>query len=1800
MKTFNRILAAVTAILSLGFATSCSKDFQEISDLVLGRCLQPLNLSAKVSNGQTVTFNWDVTKDADEFILEVYEDKEMTTLAFSETIKPSEVPVTKYMDVDMTYYFRVMARSSKKDDSKWGVYESSIKTFAVKSNLYMEVADRAATSIKLAWTADPEVDRIEYAVVGSEEYSSYALTADDIEAGSATIEGLAPSSEYDMVLYFSSANRGQVDVWTLPDPDGLTKVSTSAALAQAITDGANILLSMDGSPYTIGADLATGFDVSKGVKIYGEGAVDGTMPVIYGQLNITDAFDGGDLYFEGVEFNGKDNVCGFLIQHKNGAVNDGLAINSIIYRNCIITGYSKGLMYEWGKTVNVGEFTFDSCDIHAVNADGSNGGDGFDIRNASKIDKLNFINNTIYNGFRTFLRIDANPVIGDLKFENNTIMNLSFVDNTNNAGLFGFQTSPTSFSFKKNLIMNMTGKSILASANTKYTPAGNLNVNAAENYFYNLVETFFTDNFTMAAAAGSILESDPCFNSKGGVFNIVAASPISGKNIGAPKWWNEYVEAPEDLTMKTLEGPHTWDFNNAVYFSSDFNKSKVRDYLLFGVEQNKILLTDGVLSFTAPATTTKKGVPTDGYLAFQVDKPGSVVIKAADPANVGGHFVVGVGPVNGSAITIKGGVAAMADMDKAQKILVKDITEESLVYIFPSNAIDLVQLAWSADTAAVNTALSAPAPVAKPATVTAGDPEDVTISWEPVENAASYSVVFSGKTYIVEEGESYTIAASVVGMLDAGSYKVEVYANPGKNDIYNTMSEAGTAAFAVQPAGGEAPSSDLIVSSVEELRNAIDAGKDAITLKYSDTPYEIGALTVTTPLHLYGQTNGDKKTPVSASFTISGELGGSFILNNLDITNETVSVIIEDKANAPIVDTVAVLNCNIHGTKALYDNSGKAASDAQVLLIKGNLVDNCSAGADFIDLRTGAHHTVVIANNTFANSCRTFIRTDAVHELNYLTVRRNTFYKVATNSSSKDNNGIFHVRSAAGAGLMEYKVTDNLFYSILIDEEPSNAAGFPKFRSKTGVDPVTVVNNYFYNCEDREEKAAYSFWSFFTKEAATAGGGAILPSDPCKKAESGDYTLVNGVAMNANVGDPRWNPMSGSVPSSDITVKNVDEFLTAISAGKSTITLAAGQYDLTGVSADVTEVSNGKITLVNSLNLVGEKSAEFIGGIIFKAGVENFSASNITFNGAKTVDNVFEVAEAAVDMKKFSLQNSTVKDYKNRLFYIGQEASVASIEFSRNIVSGSEGADFTSGDFIDIRKGTARAIQFRGNTVYNAVRTFARIDANVVLNSFNVENNTFYNLCYVDSKDNNGIFHVRATSLDESAYIVRHNIFAGMHRAAETPSNANGYPKLVSTNTASKIPSFKHNYYYDLDTESESYSFWTMRKNADGETVCVVPAEVATTGYGIVLTESPFKNAANGDFTLVNALAASENVGDPRWNKAPSNPGAAFECASVEEMAMAISAGKTNILLTGSTYDFIASEDAAFASGVLQVTGDLTINGKLSHGVKPTVIGGFKVLTTEGGLVLNNLHLVGTKVNADDSKTVIGNMVDIDATAVLSKITLKDNDIESFGNRLISGSGESTDGVITVTGNYVTGFGTGGDFIDFRKGTVSSIKVSSNTFANGIRTFIRCDAGVVCGAISIENNTFYNLGSVDSKDNNGILHIRSTKATSNPRQIVVKKNIFAAMHRAVEEPTNAAAGFPHLISKTSAAIAVPMITDNLFYDIDEADPYSWWTYLPEGSESAKATILTTSPFVDPSNGKYTVTSAYKGYGDLRW
>ncbi|MEE3376549.1 MAG: DUF4957 domain-containing protein, partial [Candidatus Cryptobacteroides sp.] len=1155
MKKLRIFTYAATAFIALAAISCANKEkFDEVTELSLVRCLTPMNLEAKVNAnlGDVVTFSWDVAKDAQSYVLSVYTDAALSDVFFSETLEPSQVPYTVKLDADATYYFTVVAKNANKDDSKVADYGKAIKTYAVKDNLYMKLVGRSSTSVSLAWSKDvpdfEEVDRLVYRLPGDEDTEgTHVLTDDEITNATVTVEDLIPGMEYEFILYFKSATRGQVNAWTAVSTEGMTEVSSLDGLQNGIkTQGAKLYLKLAGSPYDIEA-----LDITNGFSLVGEVDTDGNRPVLTGELHIADAWAGENLYFENITFDGSPTATspsgfGFALQNKNGGSVKGKNIGDISYVNCVITNYTKGLIYEWGNDMALGDVAYDSCEITNLNEDGTQGGDVFDIRQATTIKSLSFVNNTIVQGMRTFVRLDAGA-LGALKFENNTLYNLCFVDNTNNAGIFGLQIVPSSFSFKKNLFLGMTGKSTLESANAKYKTADDMSVAASDNYFWGLpvgddgAVSFFTANFTAAQAGATILEDSPCYNAAGGYFNILVTSDIAGKGIGASKWWTPFVEEPEDLTMTLVPVPHTWNLGNAKYFSGSIKKEMVRDYLFVsGSESLPIVADGGMLKFQSPVVVNRQGVPQHNFVAFHTDKPGSLVIKADSPADYTGHLVVGVGNLEGTSIALKGGASALAEQGNATKILITSITEESIVYVYPSGPVSLAQLAWSDDLTPVNTALPTPEPKADPASITAGDATDIVITWEPVENAASYSVVFNGKSNAVKENE-FVIGSTTTGMLDAGSYKVEVYANPAADDIYNTESAAGVATFAVLPKGG-GDETELVVKNVEELNAAIAAGKDAITLAAG--LYDLGgALTVTAPLALKGQ----EGAVVMGGFKLSGEVG-TFSTENLTVQANGLDIFLSLDAEAGVVASeVKIVNTVIDGfTKSVIYASNTADKFAiDDIVFSGVEVYNQGTGQGMFDLRNGKYQVFVLENSTLTKG-RDFLRIDGSCQLNTVLVKNNTMYNLNT---SKNGNGIFYVR----ADVSLYRVEKNL----LLGMTSGTVIG------KTGAKVPVMSGNYYFDCNDD-----VFFTGIMDKETALGGQGVMLTVDPVKDAAAGNFNLVNGVVMSAGVGAPKWNPATVPATSGDFfKVTSADEFHAAIDAGKSDILFAAGEYDLS--TADI-------------------------------------------------------------------------------------------------------------------------------------------------------------------------------------------------------------------------------------------------------------------------------------------------------------------------------------------------------------------------------------------------------------------------------------------------------------------------------------------------------------------------------------------------------------------------------------------------------------------------------------------------------
>jgi len=1414
-KLFKNIIIAAILVMG-GLYVSCTSVTDELTELSLTRCLEPLNLEHTISNGDSVIFGWDLVTGADHFALQVaIGQKDFENNLYKDlTVSADSVPYGIKLIPDTTFFFRVQAQADNgKEPSKWAEYIDTIATYAVRSNLNLQVTERTANSISLSWDQDPEVTHITY-TPRDEAQTRYTLTAEDIAAGTATITGLSASTSYTVGLYFQSANRGELSLYTMPAFDGSEAVvSDLAGLQAAFADKApKVRLTMEGSPYELGQ-----VDLLKDMEIYGEEAADGTRPVILGEVHInTDSLD--HFYSEGIEWNGNEYEFGFPIQIKNGGGLSDVQIGSITYKNSTITGYSKGLIYEWSQTFNLGTYTVDGCTISNI-LTGS--GDGFDLRQATTVGTINFLNSTIYNSFRSFVRIDDPVTLSTgFNFRNNTLMGLcTTVEGTGNRGIFAFQTESAKGKIKieDNIFLNMTDFSTFIGTNAANLAAADMTI--AGNYFYNVAETFFNDKCTEASATaggGSVLGSDPCYNSEGMIFNITNSNVLSA-GAGDPRWLVEYVEPPIDNELPLIEGAKTWDLTDASVFSGEMKVTQVKDQLRFIVsEENTILLEDGLIKFTAEGVTNPAGAVTAGGLEFHVDKPGSVLIKTADYDDItGNHVVVSL---NG---TVKGGAATQVNYGTVQKIIVTDIAEETPIYLYASGPIAIESLAWSNDTTQVNTALPTPENVtAAPAAMVQGEATDIVITWDEVENAGSYSVSFNNGASETVDGTTYTVPASQTGFLQPGSYSVRVFANPAEGDIYNTQSSAGYVSFAVLAGGGQG--GGTTVTTADELFNALSAGVGEITLEAGTYDFtsvtatglsEDGVYTVSGDLSL----TGDGNVTVIGAFKL-GAGAGNITLDGISFSgnNGAIGNFLEDVEGETNASSITIRNCVLTGySKSIIYNS-KDNSAVGDLVISNNLIHDNGTGQGAFDFRKGSATSIILENNTLYNGCREVMRVD-IDVTGKVTIANNTF----ANIPGGNKRGYARFNKSVNGGI---EVSNNLYLNIpgstdgVLDAEQN----YP-FMSDIAENTVTFSNNFFYQVGNNW------FAGDIDEATATANGGAVLPASPVENIASGEFTLTNAVLMAKQVGDPRWNPQADIPATSTIEVNSMEELVNAIASGANDFTLNAGTYDFRGSISE-----DGVFTPTSDLTLRGNGDVTVIGAFKLGAGVSNLTLSGIHFDGSnKSLGDFISDVDGETNAQSVIIRNCEISNYNKSIIYISKEGSIISgaVEIAGNLIH-----DMGTGQgTFDIRKGSVGSLVLTNNTIYNGCRDVVRADTDV-LGSLSAVNNTFSG---ITGGNSNGFFYVRSHT---TGINIANNIFINM------PAYKMMHDTAYKNN--SEVISIANNFYFNVGETWFSGSFTQDMGIANG---------------GAVLTESPVKAAANGDFTVTDATVKAAGAGDGRW-----------------------------------------------------------------------------------------------------------------------------------------------------------------------------------------------------------------------------------------------------------------------------------------------------------------------------------------------
>ena len=808
MNYKNILKVSLVALTGLAVLSGCAKkEFVEITEISLARCLEPQNLSARVdaTAGDIVTFGWDVNKDAGGYELVVYTDEEMTRMEDSYALNPSEVPFTVRLTADQKYWFTVQAykvdeNGDKKPEtlSHIAVFDGSVKTYAVKDNLYLEVTGRSTSSVSLAWSNEvsdyKEVTTLSAVPVKGGKTVKKELSSADAAAAAATVDGLDPSTEYQITLFYMSASRGTVDTWTKAEKGSAVTITSSEELKSAVEAGGTYYIPYSDTPYSMSTAKP-----AEGLTLIGELGPDGSKPVVAGKVELTASLTEADaeLYFENIKFDGSANSR--IVEHTGGSP----VVKSITFVNCEITNFLAGFFYgNNDNVVKIGTFTFDSCDMYGIIG---SGGDAFDIRKTTEIDKVVFLNNTMYDGIRTLFRIDASDAIkiGLIDFENNTVKNIATMDDGNNRGIFAIRV-PHDMTLKNNLFLFEDGgktgddvdKAQLFQDNANTVEPSTLI--ASGNYSYAQGKDFFKK--VSAQAAGFVtMNVDPCYNSKGNFFQLAAQDLIENK-VGASKWWIQYVEKPEDLTQHVITEAHTWNLQDASLFAGDVKNSRVRDELMLMGTEATPLNADGAISFKQASVLTRKGVPTEGYVSFKVNAPGSVDMLLSDPEKTGSSVVVALYDDNG--LTVLGGAVASSANPEVQKVVVPKVQGEGTIYLYATGAVSIVKLAWSEDTLALDKVLETPKPAVEPVTLTEGDETEVTITWDAIPNADHYVVVFNKRTQDPQTETSFTVPAEDIAALKAGLYTFTVQAFPAETDLYYQASEKGNASFAIQPKGG--------------------------------------------------------------------------------------------------------------------------------------------------------------------------------------------------------------------------------------------------------------------------------------------------------------------------------------------------------------------------------------------------------------------------------------------------------------------------------------------------------------------------------------------------------------------------------------------------------------------------------------------------------------------------------------------------------------------------------------------------------------------------------------------------------------------------------------------------------------------------------------------------------------------------------------------------------------------------------------------------------------------------------------
>lgn len=399
MKKIYRNTGLIIGLLAILLLGACKEKIDPIVDeLDFDRAFTPVGLSAQISNITTVTLTWDVVKNAENYVIEIYDGIEIlpTKLLHTANVAADITTLSYLLPAGDTWFSaRIKALSSLDGvaESKW----LAIDFKTAPENLFAGYTSimTGLGAVTVNWAPGTTATALAFHNGTSE--ISYPLTAGEIASGIKVMTGV-PNGDYEIRLMNSTFVRGRTNLLlegdAMLDPGG----DLNAAI-DALPSG-GVLILTNGEKY----GMSEPDTVRVSVKI--RGLYPDNLPTIYlvtgggnHMFDIDPAMTPSDsLVFENVDISCSYDDAG-LLKHR-GIIDQELTamnIGKIRFLNCTIRNSGRSAIRlrgnAAGQTINLVEFNgcimYDfAFDSHYGVLNGAATGNFINIK---------FINSTVFN-----------------------------------------------------------------------------------------------------------------------------------------------------------------------------------------------------------------------------------------------------------------------------------------------------------------------------------------------------------------------------------------------------------------------------------------------------------------------------------------------------------------------------------------------------------------------------------------------------------------------------------------------------------------------------------------------------------------------------------------------------------------------------------------------------------------------------------------------------------------------------------------------------------------------------------------------------------------------------------------------------------------------------------------------------------------------------------------------------------------------------------------------------------------------------------------------------------------------------------------------------------------------------------------------------------------------------------------------------------------------------------------------------------------------------------------------------------